>query len=90
MDVVDQYDVEKMVSDMLRYREESKMRIPPPPMEEMHMDMERSTMNDCLDELPLAMAFVPMQRWGALYEPEVALHRGTLFPDLDKPFLGEV
>ncbi|MBQ3081537.1 MAG: spore coat associated protein CotJA [Clostridia bacterium] len=36
----------------------------------------------------LAMAYVPWQEWGELYDEEKALCRGTLFPDLDKPFLG--
>lgn len=36
----------------------------------------------------LAMAYVPWQQWGDLYDEAVALQRGTLFPDLDKPFLG--
>ena len=43
----------------------------------------------CLDSLPLAMAYVPMQRWGELYTPSVALDRGTMFPPLDLPFIGE-
>ena len=38
---------------------------------------------------PLAMAYVPMQTWGMLYENEVGLDRGTIFRQLDKPFLGE-
>ena len=42
----------------------------------------------CLECLPLAMAYVPMQQWGELYTPSVALDRGTLFPPLDLPFLG--
>ena len=41
-----------------------------------------------LRELPLTMAYVPMQTPGAVYEPEEALCAGTLFPALDKPFLG--
>ena len=36
----------------------------------------------------LAMAYVPYQSWGNVYEPERALDAGTLFPDLDKPFYG--
>ena len=36
----------------------------------------------------VAMAYVPWQEWGELYDEEKALARGTLFPDLDKPFLG--
>lgn len=39
--------------------------------------------------LALAMGFVPVQAWEDPYEPELALVRGTLFPALDKPFLGE-
>ena len=42
-----------------------------------------------LDELPLTMAYVPMQKYGATYEAENALKNGTLFPELDKPFLGK-
>lgn len=36
-----------------------------------------------------AMAYVPYQSWGKLYEPSVGLERGTIFPCLDMPFLGE-
>ena len=43
----------------------------------------------CLDELPLAMAYVPMQKWEDLYVPSMALDRGTLFAKLDLPFLGK-
>ena len=28
---------------------------------------------------PLAMAYVPMQTWGMLYENELGLDRGTIF-----------
>lgn len=38
--------------------------------------------------LPLAMAYVPIQKFGETFPPEVAIVKGTLFPDLDKPFLG--
>lgn len=41
-----------------------------------------------LGRLPLAMAYVPFQNWGNLYEPFRALQRGTIFPDLDLPFCG--
>lgn len=36
----------------------------------------------------LAMAYVPIQSWGDLYDESLALTKGTLFPDLDKPFTG--
>ena len=35
---------------------------------------------------PLAMAYVPFQEWGEVYDDDSALARGTLFPDLDLPF----
>lgn len=37
---------------------------------------------------PVAMAYIPFQQFGQLYPPEKGLERGTIFPDLDKPFLG--
>lgn len=43
--------------------------------------------NNCADQV-LAMAYVPMQRLDTVYEPDVALDRGTLFPALDKPWMG--
>lgn len=42
-----------------------------------------------LQELPPAMAYVPIQPWCDTYSPCRALCRGTLFPILDLPF-GEV
>jgi hypothetical protein len=36
-----------------------------------------------------AMAYVPFQSWEQPYDPAVGLQRGTIFPGLDKPFLGE-
>ena len=41
-----------------------------------------------LDSMPLAMAYVPWQQPGTLYDADKGLSRGTLFPELDKPFLG--
>lgn len=43
---------------------------------------------DCA-RVSLAMAFVPYQEFKDLYEPDFALERGTLFAELDKPFIGE-
>lgn len=39
--------------------------------------------------LSLAMGFVPYQCWETPYAVDVGLSRGTIFPSLDKPFLGE-
>ena len=41
------------------------------------------------DCAPLAMAYVPMQKWRNIYDSEVGFDRGTIFEELDKPFLGE-
>lgn len=40
------------------------------------------------DSRPLAMAYVRKQSWRRVYKPDVALARGTLFNELDKPFSG--
>ncbi len=37
----------------------------------------------------LAMARVPIQPWGAVYDSSTALSRGTLFPALDLPYIGK-
>ena len=38
--------------------------------------------------MPLAMAYVPFQQWGQVYDDSEALDKGTLFPELDLPFTG--
>jgi len=40
------------------------------------------------DDMPLAMAYVPWQDWSQVYEPCQALGEGTIFPELNLPFLG--
>ena len=39
-------------------------------------------------EVVTAMAYVPFQTDTTQYTPETALKNGTLFADLNKPFLG--
>lgn len=41
-----------------------------------------------VDVCPLAMAYVPWQSWGEVYKPTDGFRRGTIFPELDLPFLG--
>lgn len=36
----------------------------------------------------LAMVYAPVQAWRNAYDPGTALHRGTLFRELDLPFMG--
>ena len=57
---------------------------------EQTMNMNVSHQNNHSDncDLPLAMAYVPMQSFGEIYECDKALMRGTIFCELDKPFRG--
>ena len=45
---------------------------------------------DCMPQqrMALAMAYVPWQKWQQPYDFEKGLMVGTIFPDLDLPFLG--
>lgn len=43
---------------------------------------------DALEDFPIAMAYVPWQKWQNLYESCKGFQRGTIFKDLSKPFLG--
>lgn len=40
-----------------------------------------------LENYPLASVYSPIQHWRNLYEPEEALNQGTLFKELDLPFM---
>ncbi len=62
--------------------------------------MEESTLCSCnipkgdcsiftRQPLSYAMGYVPYQMWERLYDPAVGWERGTIFPCLDKPFIGE-
>lgn len=42
-----------------------------------------------MDQFPLAMAYVPWQKNCDMYENlDEAYNAGTIFPELNKPFLG--
>ena len=45
--------------------------------------------HDVWAEYPIAMAYVPWQHLESVYEPDCALKNGTIFPELNKPFLGK-
>ena len=36
----------------------------------------------------IAMCYVPMQEWEQIYDEDTAYSTGTIFPSLNKPFLG--
>ena len=42
---------------------------------------------ECLRNMPVAMAYTPIQRWNQVYDKERGLTRGTIFPELDLPFV---
>lgn len=41
-----------------------------------------------LGDLPIAMAYVPPQKWCDIFEPDAALREGTQFRELALPFTG--
>ena len=43
--------------------------------------------NGCWDSYPIGMAYVPWQRWQQPYPIEQGFRRGTIFPELDLPFV---
>lgn len=43
---------------------------------------------DPIEDLPLAMAYVPWQTWRELYDAEKGFCVGTIFKELNLPFLG--
>ena len=52
----------------------------------MHSPMDSLSSND--KEMQLAMAYIVMQsQITQLYKTEFALKQGTIFPELDKPFM---
>lgn len=42
-----------------------------------------------LKQKPIAMAYVPWQSFKDIYEPAMALMKGTIFKELDLPFTGK-
>lgn len=42
-----------------------------------------------VDNVSLAMAYVPWQTWRDIYDAEKGFHRGTIFEELDLPFTGK-
>lgn len=66
-----------------------------PEMPELGMEPEikkrkRKFSTTELDELPLTISYIPMQKIEGTYKDAEALERGTLFPNLDKPFKGKM
>lgn len=43
----------------------------------------------CLEDMALAIGYVPMQKFHTTFEMCKALYVGTIFPELCKPFVGK-
>lgn len=56
--------------------------------ETMHASKSCRCRYDALADFPLAMAYVPWQKWQNVYESCKGIQKGTIFEDLWKPFLG--
>lgn len=64
------------------------MPAPTPAPTPMPTPMPAPMPMDCASTCPLAMAYVPWQIWDMTYEMEEGFAVGTIFPELDLPFLG--
>ncbi|MCR5736979.1 MAG: spore coat associated protein CotJA [Eubacterium sp.] len=38
--------------------------------------------------MTIGMGYVPWQKWQNIYDMDEAIKRGTIFEELDKPYLG--
>lgn len=47
-----------------------------------------SRRDEGFENMPLAMAYVPWQNWDNIYDLDKGFRVGTIFPCLDKPFMG--
>lgn len=44
--------------------------------------------NECIEHMPVGMAYVPWQHWTEIYDIEKGFRAGTIFPELNKPYMG--
>ncbi|AAM24991.1 MAG: hypothetical protein XD49_0188 [Caldanaerobacter subterraneus] len=49
----------------------------------------KSFLSEQSPSIKLAQAYVPIQKYVSIYPPEEALKKGTVFPELDFPYVGE-
>ncbi len=77
-------------SDYARYGNRSRQSYPPAVSHSPTASAyrEKETTYDSSNKMMLAMAYVPWQEWQNIYDMDKAFCRGTIFCDLDKPFLG--
>ena len=77
---------ERISDDMLRRMlDNDDMPMMPPPLNTR--PAPKPTFG--LEGYPLASVYAPIQRFHKLYDKDMALAKGTLFVELDLPFMGE-
>ena len=57
-----------------------------------YRQMQRTTpvmRKETYDDMSLAMAYVPWQVWRDIYDAEKGFHCGTIFQELNMPYLGK-
>lgn len=59
------------------------------PRTSMPCSREQESIYTHIDHMPLAMAYVPCQKFSKTFDLCYALNMGTIFPDLCKPFCGK-
>lgn len=54
----------------------------------VYVDTDNTVGSHTCNDMVLAMAYIPVQRFNTLFEIEEGFARGTVFPELEKPFMG--
>ena len=54
----------------------------------LYVEPEPSVTRQECGDMVLAMAYIPVQQFDTLFEIEEGFARGTIYPELDKPFVG--
>ena len=44
--------------------------------------------NAPVDQMTIGMGYVPWQKWQNIYDMDEGIKRGTIFEELDKPYIG--
>ncbi len=50
---------------------------------------DKDDFDKCIDKLPLAMAYVPFQKWRKVLDASAGLAAGTIFQELNLPWYGD-
>lgn len=46
-----------------------------------------NTVSGSIEQFPVGMGYVPWQQWSQTYTMEQGIQQGTIFPELDLPFV---